>query len=84
MEFTLLESEYASSESSVEDEHELHENTPTQRSRSPSPELSFKPLAPPPWHAKSRKRDAIIGPDDPRSYDVDLCRYVLHILFTAA
>ena len=47
----------------------------TQRSRSPSPELLFAPLSPPPSHRKARKANAIIGPDDPRYMDVPLCRF---------
>jgi len=43
------------------------------RSQSPSPELSFTPLSPPPSHRNSRKADAIVGPDDPRHLGVPLC-----------
>ena len=46
------------------------------RSQSPSPELSFTPLSPPPSHRNSRKADAIVGPDDPRHLGVPLCKCV--------
>ena len=42
----------------------------------PSPDILYTPLSPPPSHRNSCKADVVVGPDDYTHSDVALCRFV--------
>ena len=47
---------------------------------SPSPDILYTPLSPPPSHRNSRKADVVVGPDDFTHSDLVLCRFVLVLI----
>jgi hypothetical protein len=65
-----------SSLAAVSDEPSIEPEQLMPGSRSPTPEILFVPLSPPPSHRNSRKPGSIIGPDDPRNLEEPLCTYV--------
>lgn len=56
-------------------------NEPIQRIRSPSPELGFTPLSPPPWHLKSRKPDAMVFTEDDPSDEATDCHGCVPLIY---
>ena len=49
----------------------------------PSPDILYTPLSPPPSHRNSRKAVVVVGPDDFKHSDVVLCRFVSSCLYAS-